>query len=118
MSTGLKLIARERARQITKEGWSTRHDDWHRTGELRRAGECYFNLSASTGPKDQPPAPWPWDKKDWKPKSRLRNLIRAGALFMAEAERLERLGDSSEARAMRGWAETAAKVIDKLEASL
>jgi hypothetical protein len=33
---------------------------------------------------------WPWDRKWWKPKDRRRDLVRAGALILAEIERLDR----------------------------
>jgi hypothetical protein len=33
---------------------------------------------------------WPWADKDWKPKDRRRDLIRAAALIVAEIERLDR----------------------------
>jgi hypothetical protein len=34
---------------------------------------------------------WPWEDKWWKPKDRRRDLVRAGALIVAEIERLDRL---------------------------
>ncbi|MFO6370442.1 hypothetical protein ACLBWA_35920, partial [Pseudomonas aeruginosa] len=33
---------------------------------------------------------WPWDEEWWKPKSARENLVRAGALVLAEIERLDR----------------------------
>ena len=41
----------------------------------------------------EPKAPknWPWDAGWWKPSDRRRNLVKAGALILAEIERLDRL---------------------------
>lgn len=113
MSTGLKLIARERARQIASEGWTTAHDDQHRKGELAEAAQCYLAASfvAPSG-KRAAPKQWPWDASDWKPKGCQRDLVRAGALFLAEAERLERRGDWARSQNARQNAQRCAIRID------
>jgi hypothetical protein len=93
--TGTEQILAERQRQITKEGWSADHDDRHDKQELKRAAESY-RLSAQRwleGFKSiRPPDGWPWAKKWWKPKNALRDLIRAGALYLAEMDREKRHG--------------------------
>ncbi|MEB3421767.1 hypothetical protein VK682_24660 [Salipiger manganoxidans] len=33
---------------------------------------------------------WPWDRKWWKPTTPRRDLVKAGALIVAEIERLDR----------------------------
>lgn len=33
---------------------------------------------------------WPWDESWWKPTNRRRDLVKAGALILAEIERLDR----------------------------
>jgi hypothetical protein len=33
---------------------------------------------------------WPWSREWWQPKDRRRDLVRAGALIVAEIERLDR----------------------------
>lgn len=33
---------------------------------------------------------WPWEREWWKPKDRRLNLIRTGALLLAEQERISR----------------------------
>ena len=109
--TALERIQAERRRQVEAEGWSPEHDDEHRNGELMQAGMCYF-LHATRRAAYQPvfdhedisrdraanqpliPMGWPWDKKWWKPKGSLRDLERAGALMLAEKDRLERAGIS------------------------
>lgn len=95
MKNGIQLIMQERARQIQEEGWSAAHDDSHDTGELLRAGQCYFDHYYRK-PFKTPPLDWPWAKGWWKPKDGIRNLIKAGALFKAEIDRLTRLNCPSE----------------------
>lgn len=34
---------------------------------------------------------WPWSREWWKPKNPRRDLVKAGALIVAEIERLDRL---------------------------
>lgn len=36
------------------------------------------------------PSGWPWERRDWKPTpdDRVRELVKAGALYVAEAERI------------------------------
>lgn len=96
----------ERNRQVDSEGWTPEHDDGHDKGELAQAAICYLmnaivwaqmlsaglskdilaRKSASAGP----PHLWPWSRDGWKPKGPRENLIRAGALILAEIERLDR----------------------------
>jgi hypothetical protein len=80
-------VLAERRRQIEVEGWTPEHDDKHSTQELAFAAACY--VLADQG--DAPPAVWPWDTSWWKPKDQRCNLIKAGALILAEIERLDRL---------------------------
>jgi hypothetical protein len=80
-------VLSERARQISEEGWTPDQDDNQEAGELAYAASCY-----ATPPEDQSyPELWPWDLKWWKPKDRRSNLVRAGALIIAEIERVDRL---------------------------
>lgn len=93
-------IAAERARQINTEGWSTNHDDNHVEGDLANAAACYAadrrvfkaELLAGRGYETYWSYGdlWPWADKWWKPKDRRHDLIRAGALIVAEIERLDR----------------------------
>ncbi len=89
--TALEDIHEERQRQIAMEGWSHAHDDEHRAGEMRKAAGCYC-LRRSW---ERVPAEWPWDYRWWKPKSRREDLVRAGALIVAEIERLDRAKQKS-----------------------
>lgn len=92
---GLDLIVRERKRQIEKEGWSAKHDDAHGDGELVQAARSYFQSAQMylLGFKSfRPPDDWPWERKWWKPKPPLRDLVKAGALYVAEMDRISRMG--------------------------
>lgn len=93
----LGQIQAERRRQIDDERWTPAHDDEHGDGALAAAAACYaikasqppHNLRFSIG---YPPPYWPgWATKWWKPQDRRRDLVRAGALIVAEIERLHRL---------------------------
>ena len=84
---GIELIAKERARQVTVEGWSAEHDKEHSKGELLIAALCY----AKPGVTSQTPMPdkWPFEVKWWKPSDDpTMNLTKAGALIAAEIDRL------------------------------
>lgn len=99
-------VAVERLRQVEEEGWTPEHDDVHESGELAAAAACYAYHTTSmraagysvTRYEDRPPldlyhpyrSMWPWDEAWWKPKDRRRDLVRAGALIVAEIERLDR----------------------------
>lgn len=106
---GAAMIAAERERQVTAEGYAPEHDDRHRLGELAAAAAVYaapediYKLRRSVGDGrtyifcD----PWPWGPRankrgqwregDTKHASRIRDLVKAGALIAAEIDRLRRL---------------------------
>lgn len=88
MMSGKARIFKERARQIDIEGYSPSSDEQYTRGELVRAANCYVN--AEETPEGSMPAEWPWDSMSWKPTTRERNLEKAGALLLAEADRLHR----------------------------
>jgi len=89
----------ERDRQISAEGWSAEHDDAHGNCSLARAAAAYALVGSSDGRvigDEMEPSIvtriWPWDDEWWKPSGvRRRNLIKAGALILAEIERLDRV---------------------------
>ncbi len=88
MKTGTELIAAERERQITAEGWTPEHDDSHVLKELVYAAICYASKAAG---KPFASVGWPWPSW-WKPsRDPVRNLVKAGALIAAEIDRLQRL---------------------------
>jgi hypothetical protein len=81
-------VLAERLRQVEEEGWTPEHDDQHNVRELSAAAECYAGAASK---HDGCPAIWPWDEAWWKPKDYRHNLVKAGALILAEIERLDRL---------------------------
>lgn len=89
-------IGEERARQRNVEKWSTAHDDAHGDGSMAKAAACYLlgatSLPGTIGGKAYRKIIWPrsWAIRWWKPKGRRRDLVRAGALIVAEIERLDR----------------------------
>jgi len=71
MSTGAELIAAERDRQITNEGY-TPEDDRGKEVQLVRAVQCYVGVSlrdiaGATNQINQVPIMWPWMDEFWKP---------------------------------------------------
>lgn len=93
MSRAARDVLAERQRQITAEGWTPEHDDQHDAGDMAAAAACYA-LHADAGlilaSQRTRPAHWPWDRKWWKPGPTRRMLEKAGALILAEMERLDR----------------------------
>ncbi|MDV7894742.1 hypothetical protein R4J99_04245 [Pseudomonas aeruginosa] len=79
-------VQAERRRQITAEGWTPEHDDLYCAAELPRAAAAYI----LNGANDEAPAIWPFSAKWWKPRDARANYMRAGALILAEIERLDR----------------------------
>ncbi|HFH2507271.1 hypothetical protein [Pseudomonas aeruginosa] len=93
-------VQAERRRQITAEGWTPEHDDEHSHGQMARAAACYA-LAGSSDPNDGTAAllvslAWPWDQQWWKPSTARRDLVKAGALVLAEIERLDRAAPGKE----------------------
>lgn len=91
----LSLIAAERARQITVEGYTPEHDDEHSSGDLELAGGEYLINAGSHSrdhfPAGQPADLWPWSSGDWKPTTRVRDGVKGCALGVAGiAARLRR----------------------------
>jgi hypothetical protein len=109
------MIAAERQRQITEEGWTPEHDDEHDDESLALAAACfasprqlYVGREMGYGEvyyRDPWPLTWArsWDKRPrdaaegkLRPQTkdeRLRLLAKAGALIAAEIDRLLRASD-------------------------
>jgi hypothetical protein len=95
--TGAEMIQQERQRQIDEEHWTAEHDDKHDAGSLVAAAVTYA-LEATF---DGPAVKGKWLKQFWmfedswfKPKNKIRDLVRAGALLAAEIDRLQRLDEN------------------------
>lgn len=92
-------INRERIRQRRAERYTYAHDDEHDRGELAAAAAYYamfshyllWPCSIESGMiLDAADACWPFRPEQRNPKEVRNNLIRAGALIVAEIERLDR----------------------------
>ena len=104
-------VLAERERQKAVEGWTPEHDDEHETGELATAARAYVAHATNyaghidAGYRTQePPSYWPWARGWWKPKDRRRDLVKAGALILAEIERLDRAAARALAEKLRAGA--------------
>lgn len=120
----LGLIQQERQRQVSVEDWTAEHDSEHVNGELAKAAACYaspepiyvhreaevsyFVNSGDRGDRRLLPAgyydAWPWDEQ-WDKRQRhdrVRQLVIAGALIVAELERLARAAGTVEAEPQQG----------------
>jgi hypothetical protein len=82
----------ERLRQIDVENRSPVDDDDYSLGQIAYAAAGYAQGSV---PAQQVqgclrPSYWPWHPRWWKPGSPRRMLVKAGALILAEIERIDR----------------------------
>ena len=82
-------VIAERRRQIEVEGRAPEHDDRHGAHELAEAASCYC-LSSAGKPFDYFETMWPWERWWFKVSDPRRDLVKAGALVLAEIERLDR----------------------------
>lgn len=98
-------VLTERQRQVEKEGWTPGHDDNHDDGAMAQAAAVYALGAATDKPErsvidefgsEGTPyrihSLWPWSREWHKPRSRRDDLVKAGALILAEIERLDRMG--------------------------
>lgn len=99
------MIADERQRQISVEGYKPEDDiEGNRDRQLARGAQAYLaqyvarswilDVSDRDGgnlyQNEEAPDCWPddWDLTWWKPKGKIEDLVRAGALIAAELDRL------------------------------
>ena len=93
MTKALEDVIAERARQIAVEGWTEEHDDKQIPGSIARAAACYaLQGSGYRGFVEGNVRLWPsnWDWRWWKSTTPRRDLVKAGALILAEIERIDR----------------------------
>jgi len=99
----IELIKAERERQTLAHGYNSTHDDEHTDGELSAAAASYalFEAYQVVAERYTPtrtidkeaPKHWPWTAECWRPADdKIRNLVKAGALIVAEIHRLQRAG--------------------------
>ena len=85
-------VLAERRRQVDGEGWTVAQDDNYTAGQLAKAAASYCLYQTSSAP-----GCWPWNLDYWKPKGYRANMVRAGALILAEIERLDRAAIAAKA---------------------
>lgn len=100
LSPAARDVLAERRRQVDVEGWTSEHDDTHRDGELALAAACYAMSSAGLA-RHQFRGWWPWDWAWFKRSPGRRELVKAGALILAEIERRDRHAERIEREAQR-----------------
>ncbi|WP_422036558.1 hypothetical protein [Reyranella sp.] len=88
-------IAAERDRQVKVEGFGAGRDDGFVHGQLARGAAAFAEFAGESDERRATaagaPSIWPWwSLGHWKPKDRRADLVRAGALIVAEIERLDR----------------------------
>lgn len=83
-------VLAERQRQISAEGWAQERDDQYSDCELAAAAATYALCTEPAQLKLHGLTVWPWRDYWWKPGTYRRNLEKAGALILAEMERLDR----------------------------
>jgi len=81
-------IITERQRQITAEGHKPDRDDCYSFGELALAAAGY--AASAGGARSIGRQLFRWDNVHWKPSTPRRDLVKAGALILAEIERIDR----------------------------
>jgi hypothetical protein len=86
-SPAARDVLAERRRQVEAEGWTAAHDDAHGFGVMARAAACYalhdrVNVNGWEA--------WPWAAEWWKPDFGRGDFVKAGALILAEIERIDR----------------------------
>ena len=87
-SNAVQSVIAERQRHQSAEGWTPEHDDQYSKSQLLWASSCYV-LNA-IHPFNRIPFDWPWTPEWWKPTNPRRDLVKAGALILAELERIDR----------------------------
>lgn len=98
VSRAAQDVLAERRRQVEAEGRTPELDDQYAGGELARAGGLYASNAGvamhfgttDTTICDEAPDGWPWEPDWWKPANARRDLVKAGALILAEIERIDR----------------------------
>ncbi|CAM7343316.1 Ead/Ea22-like family protein [Klebsiella michiganensis] len=95
-------VLAERQRQISFEGWTPEHDDKHSDGEMALAASSYALYAHKRPIAPAIPYNWPWEPEWFKQQGARRDLVKAGALILAEIERLDRADSGSKDRNQPG----------------
>lgn len=86
---GIEIVARERGRHRLEHGFTDAKDDTYIHSELALAAACYALPDIM---RSHMVSLWPWNYRHWKPAphDRISELAKAGALIVAEIDRLLR----------------------------
>lgn len=117
LTPGAQIIMDERKRRVQYDRETAAHDDGFINGEIAAAAQCYMCVPEHRkmrGVLVPVPENWPFSAAQWRPGERIRELAIAGALFLAEGERLKRLGKPEDALQIQGLAMACARAIDDL----
>lgn len=100
MTDAARDVLAERRRQVEVEGWTAEHDDGaNDIAAMADAAVCYamhagqMLAKAYSAPCLEPHRLWPWNASWWKPTTPRRDLVKAGALILAEIERIDRIAE-------------------------
>jgi len=88
--TGIELVTEECNRQINEEGYNLNHDKKYTNNELSYAG-IHYALPEDTRKflNRSGIDLWPWDDVHYKPTTRLRDLVKAASLIIADIDRIQ-----------------------------
>lgn len=91
-SKAARDVLAERQRQIDREGWRPERDDTYTRSELSAVACAYILASRGFNRSAIRDFIWPesWTFSWFKPTNERRDLVKAGALILAEIERLDR----------------------------
>ena len=124
------MIKAERRRQITKEKWTAKHDDSHDGGTLSGAARCYERCAtyqeecgqfppALTAAFSIQPKHWFWEPHLFKiGRTAIRTLVKAGALFQADVDRITRARKRADHRFLVRKLEEARKAVERVAAKI
>lgn len=99
---GLKAIASERVRQITKHGYDERHDAEHTDGSIADAAACYLSQHSPIVKTEDgvEKALWPWENpppaQSTNIEERYRSVLKGAAMALSESIRLASLMETEE----------------------
>ena len=98
MSDGARAVLKERAQHFSREGRTSSYDDGHIGGELALAAAEYAMVSTGRYGtlKGGPSHVWPWSPQWFKPTTPHLALVKAGALIIAELDRIDRMYSTEE----------------------
>lgn len=96
LNDAINMIRAERQRQITEEGYTPQYDEEHSEHEALILAAATYEMEPKH--RGEYPVCWPFGWESWKPSApgtvdgRIRELEKAGALYMAAKDLMEARG--------------------------